>query len=481
MRYESVIGLEIHAQLLTQSKLFCGCSTRFGSAPNTQTCPVCLGFPGVLPVFNRQVAELALKTALALHSDVPPFSLFARKNYFYPDLPKAYQISQYELPFARGGFIEIDLEKGGRKRICLTRIHLEEDAGKLIHGDGPDSVASFVDFNRTGVPLLEIVTEPDIRSPQEAKQFLQNLKAILTYLKVCDGNMEEGSLRCDANVSVRPCGQKTFGVKTEIKNMNSFRNVQKALEYEIDRQITMIEGGEDVIQETRLWDADKCLSFSMRTKEEAHDYRYFPEPDLIPVRIDGAWIEQTGRSLPELPEAKKSRLVKEYGISSYNAQVLTSSSDMADYFEECCRIIDKPQMVSNWIMVELLRELNRDNLDIASSPIKAKDLADMLKMMDDGLISGKIAKTVFTKMYKTGKKAAQIVQEENLTQITDQSELEKTIDNIIRENPGPVSDYREGKKKTLGFLIGQVMKASHGKANPELVNRILIKKLEDRQ
>lgn len=479
MKYESIIGLEIHAQLLTQSKIFCGCSTTFGQPPNTQTCPVCLGFPGVLPVLNRQAVEFALKTALAVHSRIPSLSRFARKNYFYPDLPKAYQISQYELPLAEGGYIEIDLEEGGRRKIGLTRIHLEEDAGKLIHGDGPEKNASFVDLNRTGVPLMEIVTEPEIHSPQEARLLLENLKSILQYLKVCDGNMEEGSLRCDANVSVRPCGQDTLGTKTEIKNMNSFRNVQRALEYEIERQILTIDRGENVVQETRLWDAEKGLSLPMRSKEEAHDYRYFPDPDLLPLEIDDAWIERVAKTLPELPEAKKQRLIEEYGIPSYDAQFLTSCAELADYYEECCQFFDGPKLVSNWIMVELMRELNRENLNITDSPIKAKSLANMLKMLEDGQISGKIAKTVFSKMFRTGKEADQIVREENLIQITDTSEIEKTIDRVLRENPDPVSDYRQGKSQAMGFLVGQVMKMTQGKANPKLVNEILRKKLEN--
>ncbi|MGA1843301.1 MAG: Asp-tRNA(Asn)/Glu-tRNA(Gln) amidotransferase subunit GatB [bacterium] len=481
MGYESVIGLEIHAQLLTRSKIFCGCGTRFGEPPNTQTCPVCMGFPGVLPVLNRQAVEFALKTALAVHGRIPHTSRFARKNYFYPDLPKAYQISQYELPLSEGGYVEVDLEEGGKKRIGLTRIHLEEDAGKLIHGEGPDRNASFVDFNRTGVPLMEIVTEPEIRSPEEARLFLQNLKAILQYLKVCDGNMEEGSLRCDANVSVRPIGQESFGVKTEIKNMNSFRNVQRALEYEIERQIMLLDGGERVVQETRLWDADRGISIPMRSKEEAHDYRYFPEPDLPPLAIDEELIDRIDRTLPELPEVKRNRLIREYEIPPYDAQVLTVSTELADYFEACCALYPGPKAVSNWIMVELMRELNRDNRDITSSPVSPKGLADMLKMIDDGVISGKIAKRVFASMYRTGKDASSIVREEDLIQITDTSRLEETIDEVLAAHPETVADYRKGRKEAVGFLVGQVMRATKGKANPKLVNEILVTKLEQRQ
>jgi len=478
MRYESVIGLEVHAQLLTQSKIFCGCCTKFGQPPNTQTCPVCMGFPGVLPVLNRQAVEFALKTALAVHARIPRASRFARKNYFYPDLPKAYQISQYELPLSEEGYVDVDLEEGGKKRIGLIRIHLEEDAGKLIHGEGPDRNASFVDFNRTGVPLMEIVTQPEIRSPVEAKLFLQNLKAILQYLKVCDGNMEEGSLRCDANVSVRPFGQESFGVKTEIKNMNSFRNVQRALEYEIKRQIMTIDGGEQVVQETRLWNADKGISIPMRSKEEAHDYRYFPEPDLPPLAIDEGLIHRIARTLPELPEEKKARLIREYEVPPYDAQFLTASAELADFFEECCAIHPRPKVVSNWIMVDLMRELNRDNRDIASCPVSPKGLAGMLKMIDDGVISGRIAKRVFTTMYTTGKEASQIVREEALIQITDTSSLEETIQDVLAAHPETVADYRKGRKAALGFLVGQVMKTTGGKANPKLVNEILVRKLE---
>lgn len=483
--YESIIGLEIHAQLLTESKLFCGCSTRFGASANSQTCPICMGFPGVLPVLNRQAVEYALKTALALHSEILPFNRFERKNYFYPDLPKAYQISQYELPFAKGGFVDIEVKGEGRKRIALTRIHMEEDAGKLIHGGGAgefirETDSSFVDFNRTGVPLLEIVTEPWLNTPEEARQFLQNLRAILQYLKVCDGNMEEGSLRCDANVSLRPIGEEALGVKTEIKNMNSFKNVQRAIEYEIERQKAKLKRGERITQQTRLWDADRGVTFAMRSKEEAHDYRYFPEPDLLPVYIDEEWKGRITQTLPELPEKKKERFIDQYKLPSYDAEVLTSSLDIAEYFEECCGYINRPKLISNWIMVELMRELNRDNLSIAKSPLLAKNLADLLKMLEDEIISGKIAKGVFIKMYKTGKKAEEIIKEEDLMQITDTSALEMSVEKVIKENPGPVQDYKSGKRQAFGFLVGQVMRESKGKANPKMVNRILQDKLESK-
>ncbi len=486
MKYESVIGLEIHAQLLTMSKLFCGCSTRFGGSPNSQTCPICLGFPGVLPVLNYQAVEYVIKTALALCSNIHTFSRFARKNYFYPDLPKAYQISQYELPFSDGGYLEVDTEEGSKKRIGLIRIHLEEDAGKLVHGGistefNDDFDSSFVDFNRTGVPLLEIVTEPQINTPEEARKFLQNLKTILQYLKVCDGNMEEGSLRCDANVSVKLIGQTKLGVKTEIKNMNSFRNVQRAIEYEIKRQIINIEKGKQITQQTRLWDADKGITYPMRSKEEAHDYRYFPDPDLLPLYINTEWRDKVAETLPELPENKKGRFIKQYNLPLYDAEVLTSSAELAGYFEECWGFIDNPnispKIVSNWIMVELLKELNRGNLDIISSPLKAKDLAGLLKMLEEGKISGKIAKNVFAKMYETGKTAEQIINEENLIQITDRSAIDKVIEKVLNENPGPVLDYKRGKKQALGFLVGQVMRISKGKANPKIVNQLLIERL----
>ena len=421
MEYEAVIGLEVHAQILTKSKIFCNCSTKFGEEPNSQTCPVCIGMPGVLPVTNKEVVNLAMKTALALNCTIASFCRFARKNYFYPDLPKGYQISQYEEPLGVNGHLEIDLD-GVAKKIGIIRVHMEEDAGKNIHENIPD--ASYVDLNRTGVPLMEIVSEPDIRFPEEAKEYLSELKKILMYLEVCDCNMEEGSLRCDANISLRPVGQKELGVKTEIKNMNSFRNLQKALEFEIDRQKEILEEGGRIEQDTRLWDPTKGATFSMRSKEEAHDYRYFPDPDLVPLEIDEAWVESIRETLPELPSAKGKRFIEAYGIPPYDAQVLTSSRELADYYEECVKLYPDAKKVSNWIMAELLRELKGDEKAIDKCPVSPKHLAGMLKLLDEGVISGKIAKTVFEEMYRTGKEAAEIVKEKGLVQVTDSAEIE---------------------------------------------------------
>ena len=475
MEYEAVIGLEVHAQILTKSKIFCNCSTKFGEEPNSQTCPVCIGMPGVLPVTNKEVVNLAMKTALALNCAIASFCRFARKNYFYPDLPKGYQISQYEEPLGVNGHLEIDLD-GVAKKIGIIRVHMEEDAGKNIHENIPD--ASYVDLNRTGVPLMEIVSEPDIRFPEEAKEYLSELKKILMYLEVCDCNMEEGSLRCDANISLRPVGQKELGVKTEIKNMNSFRNLQKALEFEIDRQKEILEEGGRIEQDTRLWDQTKGAPFSMRSKEEAHDYRYFPDPDLVPLEIDEAWVESIRETLPELPSAKGKRFIEAYGIPPYDAQVLTSSRELADYYEECVKLYPDAKKVSNWIMAELLRELKGDEKAIDKCPVSPKHLAGMLKLLDEGVISGKIAKTVFEEMYRTGKEAAEIVKEKGLVQVTDSAEIEKIIDKVMEANPKQVQDVKTGKDKILGFLVGQVMKESKGKANPQMVNDILIKKIK---
>jgi aspartyl-tRNA(Asn)/glutamyl-tRNA(Gln) amidotransferase subunit B len=477
MEYEPVIGLEIHAQLLTESKIFCTCSTLFGGDPNTLTCPVCMGFPGVLPVLNRKVVEYTLRAALATHCQIAPSSQFARKNYFYPDLPKGYQISQYELPLATNGYIDIDLD-GQKRRIDIIRIHMEEDAGKLLHdlSSTPGS-HSYVDFNRTGVPLIEIVSAPDIRSPEEASAYLRKLRAILMYLEICDGNMEEGSFRCDANISLRPKGRQAFGVKTELKNMNSFRNVQRALDYEIRRQTALLDQGEEIIQETRLWDASQGVTSSMRGKEEAHDYRYFPDPDLVPMIIDQEWVERLGASLPELPEAKKERFLRDYQIPEYDAEVLTTSKSLANYFEAGLRSYPKPKIVSNWIMSELLRELKRDEREIEECPVPASFLSEMLKMIEDGIISGKIAKSVFEEMYRTGKRAEEIVREKGWVQVTDSEEIEKVIEQVLSANPKEVEAYRKGKDKLFGFFVGQVMKATQGKANPQLVNELLKKKL----
>lgn len=477
--YEVVIGLEVHVQLMTASKIFCACSTQFGAAPNTNTCPVCQGMPGVLPVLNQQVVEFAIRTALATNCQVAPHSVFARKNYFYPDLPKAYQISQYELPIAEHGWLEVKSEDS-MKKIGITRIHMEEDAGKLLHEYTGDSSGkySYVDFNRCGVPLLEIVSEPDIRSPEEAKEYLTTLKNILEYLEVSDCNMEEGSLRCDANISLRVFGSPAFGTKTEVKNMNSFRNVQRALEYEVDRQTMLLETGQSVMQETRLWDADRGMTFSMRSKEEAHDYRYFPEPDLIPLTIDEQWIQRVRADLPELAGAKRQRFLEDYQIPEYDAEVLTSSKYLATYYEECVREFPQPKIVSNWIMGEILRELKQQDADIRTCPVSPRHLAGMLKLIANKTISGKIAKTVFDEMYKSGKMPEEIVKEKGLLQISDEGQLEEVIERILAENPGPVAQYRDGKSKTFGFFVGQVMKATKGKANPQLVNTLLKQKLE---
>ncbi len=472
MEFEAVIGLEIHAQLRTESKLFCGCSTRFGSEPNTQVCPVCLGMPGVLPVLNRRAVEYALKMALATGCRVNTNSRFARKNYFYPDLPKGYQISQYELPLAEKGEVLIEVE-GRRKRVGITRIHLEEDAGKLVHGEGADSRYSFVDLNRAGVPLIEIVTEPDIRSPDEAVATLKALRDILLYLEICDCNMEEGSLRCDANVSVRPTGETTFGTKTEVKNMNSFRFLRNALEYEIKRQIEVIEEGGKVVQETRLWDPSRGVTVSMRGKEEAHDYRYFPEPDLLPVPVEEGWLEEIKGGLPELPAEKAERFVREYGLPPYDAGVLTASKHLALFFEECVRLYPKPKVVSNWIMSEVLKELNRENKDIKDSSLTPDLLASLLKLIDEGVISGKIGKTVFEEVYRTGKDPRKVVEEKGLVQIADRDALKGIVEEVLKTHPAQVEQYRKGKEGLIGFFVGQVMKKTQGRANPKVVNELL--------
>jgi aspartyl-tRNA(Asn)/glutamyl-tRNA(Gln) amidotransferase subunit B len=474
MKYEAVIGLEVHAQMLTDTKIFCGCSTRFGSEPNTQTCPVCIGMPGVLPVLNRKAAEFAIRTGLATNCKISFYSRFARKNYFYPDLPKGYQISQYELPICEHGYIEIVVDSE-IKKIGITRIHMEEDAGKNIH-EGAGNF-SFVDLNRAGVPLMEIVSEPDIRSPKEASEYMKKLRTILRYLGVCDGNMEQGSLRCDANVSIRPVGQKEYGTRAEVKNINSFKFVEKALEYEIKRQIKVVEEGRKVIQETRLWDSDRGITESMRGKEEAHDYRYFPEPDLVPITVEQKWIDEINASLPELPDVKRERFVSEYGLSEYDADLLTSEKPLAQWFEAAVKSGGQPKAVANWIMGELTKLLNEENKSIEECRLKPEQLAGMLKLMDKGTISGKIAKTVFEEMYRTGKDAETIVKEKGLIQISDESEIEKAVDEVISKNPKEVERFKAGDEKLLGFFVGQIMKLTKGKANPQIVNELLRKKL----
>lgn len=473
MQYEAVIGLEVHAQMLTKSKMFCGCSTKFGSEPNTQTCPVCTGMPGVLPVMNKKALEFAIKTGLAMNCKISSYSRFARKNYFYPDLPKNYQISQYELPLCENGFIEISVD-GKNRRIGITRIHMEEDAGKSIHEGGNFSL---VDLNRAGVPLMEIVSEPDIRTPREAAEYMRKLRTILRYLGVCDGNMEQGSLRCDANVSVRPAGSRELGVKTEIKNINSFKFVEKALEYEIERQIRILQEGGRIIQETRLWNSEAGRTVSMRTKEEAHDYRYFPEPDLVPIVVEKDFIEEIRACLPELPDEKRERFISDYGLPVYDADFLVSERAMAEWFEEAVRLGGQPKAVSNWIQGDLMRLLKDEDKTIEECPLRPEQLVGMLKLIDNDTISGKIAKTVFEEMYKSGKVAEDIIKEKGLVQISDLSFIEEAVDEIIKKNPSEVDRYRAGEEKLFGFFVGQVMKATRGKANPKIVNEILRKRL----
>ena len=476
--FEPVIGLEVHAQLLTRSKIFCGCSAAFGAPPNSQTCPICLGMPGVLPVLNRRVVEFAIKTAVALQCEIAGGCRFARKNYFYPDMPKNYQISQYELPLARNGMLEFPVN-GLTKSVRIHRLHLEEDVGKLLHaGTFQTADSSLVDFNRSGVPLMEIVSEPDIRNPEDAAEYLRQVRAIVVYLEVCDGNMEEGSLRCDANVSVRRAGTEELGVKAEVKNMNSFKHVQKALAYEIQRQVRVLEQGGRVVQETRLWDANQEQTFPMRSKEYAHDYRYFLEPDLVPVTIPQQWIDEIRGTLPELPQERRARFVRQYTIPDYDAAVLTASKPLAGYYEEVVKAFPEPKTASNWVMVELLGLLNKDGREITDSPIPPAELAALLTMLNRGDISGKIAKMVFERMYQTGKPAALIVQEEGLTQISDQDELLRIVEGVLAQHPGPVAEYRKGKVQSFTFLVGAVMKASRGKANPKAVNELLRTLLE---
>ena len=476
MKYEAVIGLEVHAQLQTNTKIFCGCETKFGEDANTRTCPVCIGMPGVLPVLNRKAVEYAVKTGLATHSTISAFSRFARKNYFYPDLPKGYQISQYELPICEHGYVEIAVD-GTVKRIGLTRIHLEEDAGKNLHQ--AESGASLVDLNRAGTPLMEIVSEPDIRSAEEASEYLKKLRAILRYIEVSDADMEKGNFRCDANVSIRPVGAQEFGTRAEIKNVNSFKFVQKAIEYEIKRQAQVLDEGGRVIQETRLFDSSKGVTFSMRSKEEAHDYRYFPEPDLVPVVVSKNTVENIAGTIPELPDAKRARFVREYGLPEYDADMLTQSRALADYFESAAKLSGQPKVVSNWMMGELMRLLNADSREIEDCPLKPDRLAGMIKMIDGGVISTKIAKTVFEEMYRTGKDAESIVKEQGLVQVSDTGEIERIINAVVKANPAQHADYKAGKEKLFGFFVGQVMKASKGKANPELVNELLKRKLSE--
>ena len=472
MKEEVVIGLEIHIQLMTKAKIFCQCSTDYiGKEPNTNTCPVCLGLPGSLPVLNKKVLEFAARTSVALNCKINQISRFHRKNYFYPDLPKAYQISQYDLPLSINGYMEISIPESGEKRkIGITRVHIEEDAGKLVHeGDIASSSYSLADYNRCGIPLAEIVTEPDFRSPEEAQIFLVKLRSIVQHLGVCDGNMEEGSMRCDANISLRDAKTGALGTKAEIKNMNSFKAVKKALQFEVNRQRKLLAEGEKIVQETRHWDESRNITISMRSKEEAHDYRYFPEPDLLPIKVDLKMIDEIKRNLPELPEARRERFIKNYQIPEYDAEILTSSKALADYYEKAASLYTDKKVLSNWIMGELMRYLNEEKAEIEDSPISPEKLVGMLKLIDEGVISGKMAKDVFGKMFKTGKGASQIVKESGITQITDEGELFEVIDRVIKENPKSVEDFNQGKEKALNFLVGQVMRHTKGRAKPDFV------------
>jgi aspartyl-tRNA(Asn)/glutamyl-tRNA(Gln) amidotransferase subunit B len=473
-RYETVIGLEVHVELHTQSKVFCGCSTSFGAPPNTHTCPVCLGYPGVLPVLNKRAVDYAMKAALALNCEISETTSFDRKNYFYPDSPKAYQISQLYRPIGKNGWLEIEVG-GQTKRIRIKQLHLEEDAGKLSHADG--GYASLVDFNRVGTPLIEIVSEPDLRSPEETLAYLEKLRAIMQYCEVSDVKMEEGSLRWDANISLRPWGQKEYGIRTELKNMNSFKAVQKALEYEQLRQAEVLDAGSQVVQETLRFDENQGRTSSMRSKEEAHDYRYFPDPDLVVVHIDADWREAVRATIPELPDARRERYGREYGLPAYDASVITSSKKLADLFEESLRHTTDAKAVANWIMGDLLGYLNQSGLEPGDLRLTGAGLGELIGLIEQGTISTKIAKTVFKEMLLSGKAPQTIVQEQGLVQISDEGALLAVVDRIIAANPQSVADYRAGKEKAIGFLVGQVMKETKGKANPGLLNKLILDRL----
>jgi aspartyl-tRNA(Asn)/glutamyl-tRNA(Gln) amidotransferase subunit B len=479
MKYESVIGLEVHCELKTKTKIFCGCSTEFGAEPNTHVCPVCLGLPGVLPVLNKEVLHFAIKAGLALHCEILPYSKFDRKNYYYPDLPKNFQTSQFDLPICLGGYL--DIEVGGEtRRIRITRIHMEEDAGKLVHSgstiDSSDN--SFVDYNRTGVPLLEIVGEPDLRSGEEAKAYLEKLRSILQYLDVSDCRMEEGSMRCDANISVRPVGTDKLGVKTELKNINSFTGVQKGIEFEAVRQAELLEDGGTIIQETRGWEEGKGITVSQRVKEGSNDYRYFPEPDLIPIEVSPEWIEEIRKELPEMPDARRIRFVEKLGLPEYDANLLTLEKQTADYFEAVVAEGVDAKTASNWMLGEFAKQLNVSGLTADKAPVKPAQLAALLSLMAKGTISGKIAKSVLPEMWTSGKSAEEVVKDKGLVQISDTGALEEIIKSVIAANPQSVADYKAGKKKAVGFLVGQVMKQTKGRANPGVVNQLLVKNLE---
>ncbi len=480
MKYEAVIGLEVHTELRTATKIFCSCKTSFGADPNTNVCPVCLGLPGVLPVLNRHVLEFAVRTGLALNCEIARYSKFDRKNYYYPDLPKNFQTSQYDLPICGPGYLDVEVD-GKTSRIRITRAHMEEDAGKLVHHGTSitDSDYSLVDYNRTGTPLLEIVSEPDMRTAKEAVAYMEKLRAILQYCEVSDCKMEEGSLRCDANISVRPVGQTELGTKTEIKNINSFRGVERAIEYEARRQVEVLEEGGKVVQETRTWDEKEGVTKSMRKKEEANDYRYFPEPDLVPFTVSEEYIENIRKTLPELPDARKARYMESYGLDAYNADYLTNDKDRADYFEAMVAAGADPKEAANWLMGDFAKQMAQSGLEMKSVPVTASQMAELLKLIAAGTISGKIAKQVFPEMWETGKAAAAIVEEKGLVQISDTGALEELADKVIAANPQSVEDFKAGKKKAVGFLMGQIMKETKGQANPQVVNGILTKKLSE--
>lgn len=478
-QYEVVIGLEVHVELKTKTKIFCSCPTAFGGEPNTHVCPVCLGLPGTLPVLNEKVLEYAVKTGLALNCHIAEYSKFDRKNYFYPDMTKAFQTSQFDLPIAEHGYM--DIEVGGEtKRIGITRIHMEEDAGKLVHQGATitTSSGSMADYNRAGVPLIEIVSEPDLRSAEEVKAYLEMLKAIIEYIGVSDARMEQGSLRCDVNISLRPWGQEAFGTRAEIKNLNSFRSVERAIHYEIQRQADILDEGGVVIQETRTWDEGKGQTFGMRSKEDSNDYRYFPEPDLPPIVVDRDWVQALKDNLPELPAAKKARLMAEDGLPAYDASIITASKAAADFYDGVRAHYDDAKKISNWIMGDLLAQVNALGIDLAEIKIQPVQLANLLKLQDEGTISGKIAKEVFTEMFATGKDPESIIKEKGLVQISDEGALGAVLDEVLANNPKSIEDYKAGRKQAMGFLVGQVMKATKGQANPALVNKLLAEKLE---
>ena len=475
MQFEPVIGLEVHAQLKTDTKIFCACSTAFGSDPNANTCPVCTGMPGVLPVLNKKAVTFAIRAALATGCTIAEESRFDRKNYFYPDLPKGYQISQYAAPIAEHGCLTIETETGV-KTIGITRIHMEEDAGKLIHD--PVRGKSLVDLNRTGIPLIEIVSEPDMRTPAEAGAYLRKLHAILKYIDVCDGNMEQGSFRCDANISLRPRGQTALGTRTELKNLNSFRHVEKAIQYEIDRQAYVLEKSDAVVQETRLWDPDKNRTFSMRSKEQAHDYRYFPDPDLVPLVVDKRWIQQVSDQMPELPDEKKARFISQYQLSEYDARVLTADSLLADFFEKTMVPLSNAKQTANWIITTLLGLLNTRGIEITQSPVSSNDFAALMKLLESNAITAATAKSVFEEMAQTGAGPETIVKKKGLEQVSDTTELGALVDKILCQNPEEVTAFRSGKTKLFSFFMGQVMKQTRGKADPKTVTPILQSKLE---